>query len=163
MSYSGGGSDAGSGYCSEAEGMAENEYLKYASKAGPDRRAPLMLGHCAPPPWMVGAHDGGGFGDPYGDGDDNGNDNLLSGMMMSKLREVCYPKAVNPAATNTGTTVVKTPEAPRELSDGTVPLLQFHVNHRVLGEYYLVFVAREEDLLARRFDKVTAHVQFKIQ
>jgi len=33
----------------------EDDYLNHASEAGPDRRAPLMLGHCAPPPWMAGA------------------------------------------------------------------------------------------------------------
>jgi hypothetical protein len=147
------GSDAGSGYCSEMEGMAEDDYLKYASEAGPDRRAPLMLGHRVPPPWMAGAR-GGDYFDDGGGGDD---EMMLSGYMMTKLRDVCYPQPVD--AINAANTDAQ----PAALSDDTVPLLQFHVNHWLLGEYYLVFVVGKEDLLARRFDKVTAHVQFKIQ
>ena len=152
----GGASDAGSGYCSEMEGMAEDDYLKYSSEAGPDRRAPLMLGHCAPPPWMADARGGDSFGDVGGGGDDM----MLSDLILSKLRDVCYPKPVDAIdATSTDAKV----EKPATLSDNTVPLLQFHVNHPLLGEYYLIFIVGKDDLLARRFDKVTAHVQFNIQ
>jgi hypothetical protein len=51
---------------------------------------------------------------------------------------------------------------PEALCDDTVPLLQFHMSHMMLGEYYLICIAHKEDLLAHRFDRVTAHVQFDI-
>jgi len=41
--------------------------------------------------------------------------------------------------------------------------ITFNLRRYILGQYYLVFVVGKEDLLARRFDKVTAHVQFRIQ
>jgi hypothetical protein len=46
------GFDFGSGCCSEEEGWVVEAYTAYAAEAGPDGKAPLMLGHCAPPPWM---------------------------------------------------------------------------------------------------------------
>ena len=136
LSGGGGRSDTGSGnrYCSETEKAAEDDYRRYSSEAGPDRRAPLMLGHCAPPLWMAGARVG------Y-DGSRETGDMQLADMMMSKLRDVCYPTSIDAFdfAANTGTVF----EKPDALSDDTVPLLQFQVNYPVMDEYYLVFVARK--------------------
>ena len=50
------GSDCGSVFCSEEENWVAEAYNEYATRAGPEsRNTPLMLGHCAPPSWMVDA------------------------------------------------------------------------------------------------------------
>jgi hypothetical protein len=131
-----------------------NDYQSYASRAGPDRAAPLMLGHCAPPLWMAGSHK-----DTCGV--NARKDDALMEHADSILDEL-WDVDNNAPLDDEADGEFEVAHAQQTL----VPLLQFNCkSDDNLGTHghYVVFMISKEDLQAHRFNNVCAYVQLQWQ